>query len=141
MDFKLEGLSDFQRDLLDVAQTKLPRESFKIMRKIGSKARTKVAAHARSSVKKDTGLYHKRFKRGKAFKDADCQYVIRVINSAPHAHLIEYGHRQVTKKGDEVGFVTGKKVMEKGISKFDDTGEFENMLSKWLDDLLDSGDL
>lgn len=141
MSMELKGLSEFQRDLLEVAQNKLPRESLKVMRKIGSKARTKVAAHARGAVKKDTGMYHKRFKRGKAFKDADGQFVIRVINSAPHAHLIEYGHRQVTKSGDEVGFVPGKNVMSNGIAKFDGSGEFENMLSQWLDDLLDSGDL
>ncbi|MCI1593218.1 HK97 gp10 family phage protein [Heyndrickxia oleronia] len=141
MEFKMEGLTDFQRDLLEVAQKKLPKESFKIMRKIGSKARTQVAKDARIKVKKETGNYHKRFKRGKVFKDADNQIVVRVINNAPHAHLIEHGHRQVTNDGKEVGFTPGKKVMETGIKNFDNSGQYENMLSDWLDDLLDSGDL
>lgn len=141
MDMKIDGLTDFQKDLLEVAQRKLPKESFKIMRKIGSKARTQVARHARSKVKKQNNVYHKRFKRGKVFKDEDGQIVVRVINSAPHAHLIEHGHRQVTKDGREVGFTPGKKVMATGIQKFDNTGEFETMLSDWLDDLLDKGDL
>lgn len=140
MEMKIEGLTEFQKDLLDVAQRKLPKETFKVMRKIGTKARTQVAKHARSKVKKDTGTYHKRFKRGKVFKDADGQIVVRVINSAPHAHLIEHGHR-VVRGGDEVGFAPGKKVMEQGIKNFDNSGEFEKMLSDWLDDLLDSGDL
>ncbi|OMC81869.1 hypothetical protein BK128_21545 [Viridibacillus sp. FSL H7-0596] len=141
MSMEIEGLSEFQRDLLDVAQRRLPRETYKIMRKIGSKARTQVAKHARSKVKKDSGNYHKKFKRGRVFKDAEGQIVVRVINSAPHGHLIEYGHRQVTKDGHEIGFVPGKKVMEQGMGQFESSGTFDNMLSTWLDELLDSGDL
>ncbi|MEK5171815.1 HK97 gp10 family phage protein [Heyndrickxia sp. FSL W8-0496] len=141
MDFKMEGLTDFQKDLLEVAQKKLPKESYKIMRKIGSKARTDVSRLAKSAVKKDTGAYHKRFKRGKVFRDRENQIVVRIINSSPHAHLIENGHRQVTKDGKEVGFVPGKHVMEKGMKKFDNSGKFEDMLIDWLDDMLDSGGL
>lgn len=138
-DMKFEGLTDFQKDLLDVATNKLPRQTFKLMRKSGTAARKIVLKHARSKVKKDTGLYFKRFKRGKAFKDDEGKYVIRVYNSAPHAHLIEHGHRQVTKDGREVGFVPGKHVVAEGIQKFDD--EFEQRISDWLDELLESGDL
>lgn len=141
MSLEINGLTEFQRDLLDVAQNKLPKESLKVMRKIGSKARTKVARKARSTVKKKTGNYHKGFKRGKAFKDTDGKYVVRVINSQPHAHLIEYGHQQVTKDGRNVGFVAGKNVMANGIAEFDSSGTFEKELLSWLDDLLESGDL
>lgn len=141
MDFKIDGLTNFQKDLLEVAQEKLPKETFGIMRKIGSKARTHVAKEARSKVKKKAGTYHKKFKRGKVFKDNKGQIIVRVVNSSPHAHLIEHGHRNVTPGGREVGFTTGKKVMEQGIQNFDASGEFENMLSEWLDELLDSGKL
>lgn len=140
MTIQLSGLTEFQRDLLEVAQVRLPRETFKIMRKIGSKARTQIAKEARSKVKKDTGTYHKRFKRGKVFKDNDGNIVVRVINSSPHAHLIEHGHKLV-RGGSEVGFVTGKKVMDSGLANFDNSGEFGKMLSQWLDDLLESGNL
>ncbi|WP_078410284.1 HK97 gp10 family phage protein [Priestia abyssalis] len=135
------GLTEFQKDLLTMAQTKLPKESVKIMRKIGSKARTRVARKARSEVKKVTGNYHKRWKRGKVFKGQNGEWVVRVINSSPHAHLIEDGHRMVTHDGKEVGFVPGKKVLEKGMRDFDDSGQFEDMLSIWLDDMLESGKL
>lgn len=141
MSMEIEGLTEFQRDLLEVAQRRLPRESYSIMRKIGSKARTLVANKARSEVKKVTGTYHKRWKRGKVFKGDGGEFVVRVYNSSPHAHLIEDGHRQVTKDGREVGFVQGKKVLEKGIRDFDNSGQFEDMLSDWLDDLLRSGRL
>lgn len=140
MSMEFEGLTDFQRDLLEVAQVRLPRETYKIMRKIGSKANTQVKKEARSKVKKVTGTYHKRFKRGKAFKDADGQIVVRIINSSPHAHLIEHGHRLV-RGGVEVGFVPGKKVMESGMANFDSSGQFDKMLSDWLDEELDKGNL
>ncbi|MEK4247597.1 HK97 gp10 family phage protein [Psychrobacillus sp. FSL K6-2684] len=141
MEFELEGLTDFQNDLLEVAQRKLPKESFKIMRKVGSKARTVVAREARSKVKKKSGNYHKKFKRGKVFRDRDGDIIVRVINSSHHAHLIEDGHRMVTKSGDEVGFVPGKKVVEHGINNFNSSGQFEELISDWLDDLLDSSRL
>lgn len=138
---EINGLSEFQRDLLDIAQEKLPRESYKIMRKIGSKARVHVARKARSEVKKVSGNYHKRWKRGKVFKGDNGELVVRIINSSPHAHLIESGHRMVTHDGTEVGFVEGKHVLENGIMDFDNSGQFEEMLSQWLDDLLEGGKL
>lgn len=141
MGIEFEGLTEFQEDLLVLAQGKIPRESFKIMRKIGNRATTHVRRQARSLVNKKTGTYYKRIKRGRVFKDSQDQTVVRVINSAPHAHLIEYGHNMVTKKGRTVGYVPGKNVMEKGSQSFDASGEFEQMLSKWLDEMLESGNL
>ena len=137
MDFNLDGLTSLQEDLLEVAQKKLPRETFRIMGKIGGKATTYVRKEARSKVKKKTGNYHKKFKRGKVFKDKNGQIIVRVINSSNHAHLIEDGHRLV-KDDREIGFVPGKKVLDSGIKNFDDSGQYENMLSEWLDEMLDS---
>lgn len=140
---ELKGLTGFQKDLLEIAQRKLPRETNKIMRKIGSKARTHVARRARQEVKKVTGNYHKRWKRGKVFKGDHGEIVVRVFNSAPHAHLIEYGHEMVTKDGVKLEdkFVKGKKVLDKGMRDFDDSGVYDDMLSEWIDDLLKDGNL
>ena len=151
----IEGLSDLQRDLLDVANKKLPKESIKIMRKAGSKARTLDARKARQEVKKKTGKYHKKWKRGKVFKGIGGEMVVRVINSSPHAHLIEHGHRQVMNPpksegrgvipgkgiGEEVGLVPGKEVLDKGMRDFEASGQYENMLSNWLGELLKDGKL
>lgn len=138
---EVKGLTELQKDLLQVAQRDLPQETAKIMRKIGSKARTEVARSSRQKVNKVTGNYHKKFKRGKVFKGQNGETVVRVINSAPHAHLIEYGHRQVTKDGEEIGWVDGKFVLENGMKKFDDSGQFEEMLSDWIDTVLEDGKL
>lgn len=155
---ELEGLTDLQKDLLKIAQRDLPREIPKVMRKVGNKARTEVARYARSRVIDDTGLYNKKWKRGKVFKGRNRdETVVRVINSAPHAHLLEYGHRQVMNPhkgkgngrgvipgkgiGREVGFVLGFHNLEKGMKNFEASGKFDDTLSDWLDDLLKAGKL
>lgn len=134
---QMNGLTDFQRDLFDVATREVPNEAPKLMRKIGSKARTKVAKKGRSLVKKKSGTYHKKWKRGKVFVGYQGELVVRVINSAPHAHLIEDGHRMVDHEGNETGdFVPGKKVLDKGIREFESSGDVEKETVKWLDELL-----
>lgn len=130
------GLDEFQKDLLSLAQDKLPRETYKHMRKVGSKNAVQIRKVARAKVDKKTGMYHKRFKRGKVFRDDDGTYVVRVFNSSPHAHLIEYGHRLV-RGGQEVGFVPGKNVISEGSKNFDDSQQFEKMTAEWLDKMLD----
>lgn len=131
---EIHGLTEFQRDLMRTSR-KLPKQMPKIMRKIGSKARTHVAKKSRQLIKKDTGLYHKKWKRGKVFTN-NGEIVVRIYNSAPHAHLLEEGHRQVTKDGREVGFVRGKYPMKKGIQEFESSGMVDDMFSEWIDQML-----
>jgi hypothetical protein len=138
---ELNGLTEFQRNLLELSQRTLPRESYKIMRKIGSKARTQVAKKARQTIKKKTGRYHKKWKRGKVFKGHGGEYVVRVYNASKHAHLLEHGHRMVTEDGREIGFVQGKKPLEKGMREFESQDIATQMLSDWLDDLVRGGRL
>jgi hypothetical protein len=142
---EIKGLTEFQKELLEIAQDKLPRESFKVMRKLGSRARVYVAKRARQ-VNKVSGNYIGKgpkkygWKRSKAFYKFD-EYGVTVYNKAPHAHLVEHGHRMVTQDGKEAGFVKGQKVRENGMDDFEASGEVDEILSKWLDDLLESGKL
>lgn len=138
--FKFDGLDDFQKDILKMANQKIPKETSKMMRKVGNKARRTVVKKAKALVKKDTGYYQKKWKRGKVFKGDDGETIVRVINSAPHAHLIEDGHIQKVN-GVEVGFVKGKKPLAKGMAEFESSGEFEKMVADWLDETLRSGKL
>ena len=136
---RLEGITDLQRDLLRTAQ-QTPKNAKKIMNKIGSKATSKVRKKSKSLVKKKTGKFQKKWKKGKVFLDSDGKWVVRVINSAPHAHLIEDGH--VLKIGGQVkGFVPGKKVLEKGMQEFYSSGDITKIVSELLDDLLSSNRL
>ena len=79
---------------------------------------------------KKTGNYLKSIKRGKVYSYQGSQ-AIRVYSYAPHAHLIEEGHRMVTHDGREVGFVQGHHVFEVAAR------DFEPQFLMDLDDLLD----
>lgn len=59
---------------------------------------------------------------------------IRVYSYAPHAHLIEDGHRMVTHDGREVGFVKGHHVFEVAAEGFEP--EFYTDLDDMLDEEL-----
>lgn len=137
MSIQMNGLTQFQKDLFDVATKELPKEAPKLMRKIGNKAKSKVAKKARSLVKKKTGKYHKKWKRGKVFIGYRGELVVRVINSSPHAHLNEDGHWMVDHEGNKTGdFVHGKKPLDKGMREFESSGDVEKETVKWLDELL-----
>lgn len=138
---QITGLTDFQKDLLKTSKA-IPKELPKIMRKVGSKARTVVAKRARKDVKKITGNYHKSWKRGKVFIGNDGETVVRVYNASPHAHLIEDGHIVRNEpNGPEIGFAPGKRVLEKGMNEFDNSGLSGEMISDWLDELLEQNKL
>lgn len=136
MSLEFEGLTEFQNDLLEVAQVKLPREVNKMVGKAGNRLNTFAKKEARGAVDSVTGNYYKGFKRGKVFKMSDGTTVVRAINSAPHAHLLEYGHRLV-RGGREVGFVPGRLILDAARKKFDSSGEFEKIISQELDRMLD----
>ncbi|TCO69504.1 HK97 gp10 family phage protein [Marinisporobacter balticus] len=141
--FNLKELDSFQKKLLQKAQKEFPRETYQFLRKAGTKGRTCVARKARKLVKKDTGNYQKGWKRGKAYKRrGEGSYEVQIRNSAPHAHLIEYGHVQVSggkkgKGGKEVGYTHGKHVLEKGIKEFE--SQYFDMLENWLDEMMEKG--
>lgn len=132
---EFEGLSEFQKDLLEVAQIKLPRETNKMMKKAGARLTTHARREARSAVIDDTGTYYKRFKTGKVFKDSEGKIVVRTINSAPHAHLLEYGHK-IVRGGRTVGFAPGRLIMAAAAKNYDASGDFEKIISQELDRML-----
>lgn len=42
-----------------------------------------------------------------------------IINTADYSSYVNYGHRVVNRKGETVGFVKGKFILEKAVSKVD----------------------
>lgn len=86
------------------------------------------------------GSYLKGMKNGKiVYEWNDAEYNIRVYNSAPHAHLIEYGHRIVTHDGRDTGKRTrGFNILEKTGAEY--SGKFEQevetvLASKLIEEL------
>lgn len=82
------------------------------------------------------------FKRGKAYKhEASGSFAVRVYNSRPHAHLLEYGHVQLThektppKTGER--FVKGFHVLRNSSNAFEP--KFNADVEEFFDNLLDKG--
>lgn len=137
VDFNLRELTQFENKLLDLADKTMPREIKKFIRQEGTKLNKKTKTKAKSLVKKKTGNYHKSIKKGKVYKyRGNGGISIRVYSSAPHAHLIEKGHRIIVN-GQEKGFSQGKRVFEKSENEF--KSEFFKDTQNFIDDMLEKG--
>ena len=131
-----KGLDEFQRNL-DMLIKTFPNESKKLLRTVGNKAKNIVARKAKTLAGKKSGNYYKSIKRGKVFIDpASGQMLVRVYTSskiAPHAHLVENGHR-IVKDGVELGFVQGKRIFPKTRAEIE--SEWYELLDKEIYKLL-----
>jgi hypothetical protein len=136
-DFDISELDEFTKELLELAEEKMPNETKKFLQAEGNKLKRLTAKKAKQLVKKKSGNYLKGIRRGKVYKYQGDQTSIRVYNNAPHAHLIEHGHRQVTEDGKEVGFVKGYRVFEKAAKEFEQ--EYISDCEQFVDDLLEKG--
>ncbi len=126
--FDVTELDGFARNMQRSAQ-QFQRQQKAFMRKEGTKLKNKTLRRARTLGRK-TGNYLKFIKRGKVYQYNGAQ-AVRVYSTAPHAHLIEEGHRMVTHDGREVGFVPGHHVFEIAGT------EFEAQYLTDVDDFLD----
>ena len=92
--FDLHELDEFTRDLVDLAQKQFPKEAKQFIQKQGNEGRKRLRANTRAVTKKRTGNLCEGDPAGKATKYKG-NYQIRIMNTAPHAHLIEYGHSNI----------------------------------------------
>lgn len=132
-DARDEGLEDFQKNL-EFLVSDMPTEAKSVLRKVGTKARTIAARVGRKTIKKKTGNYNKSWKRGKVWQEEEGAYKIRIYNNAPHAHLLEDGHR-IVRNGQEVGFAKGFKVMDKANNEIEKV--WDELLETEIDKLMD----
>ena len=99
-----------------------PNETKKFMKKEAREFRNHVKKKARTAVKRRTGKYLKGFAAGKTvYSWSDSEYNIRVYNSSPHAHLIEFGHELVGHEPNKVriGRVKAYEVMNNAMEEWD----------------------
>ena len=64
------------------------------------------------------------------------QYV-EISATSPHFHLVERGHVQLNRKGEEIGFVKGEHMMADAIKEAND--EMPETIEKMVDELLKEG--
>ncbi len=133
--FDLRELTKYSKNLRKLGEKKMTKELKKHLRKEGTKLK-KVTKTEAKKVNKRTGNYHKSIKRGKIYKK-DGDIAIRVYSSAHHAHLIEEGHRQVTKDGREMGFVPGKHIFRDSQNEFSEVfvSDTETFMNELTDEL------
>ena len=133
--FDLSELASYGKDMRRIAEEN-PKKQRQFLQKEGNKLRSRTKAQARKLGKK-TGNYLKSIKRGKVY-DYRGDKAIRVYSYAPHAHLIENGHRMVTHDGREVGFVKGHHVFEVAAEDFEPVfyTDLDDFLSEEVDDKL-----
>lgn len=136
--FDFRELDDFAKELLELAQNTMPKETKVFLRNQGGELLKEAKKSGKQNVKTKTGNYQKAFKKGKVYL-YDENLSIRVYNNSPHAHLVEFGHIQTGHKPNkkESGFVTGKFVLKKAHDNF--VNKFTDNIEKFLDTALDKG--
>lgn len=109
----------------------LPDKEKKMLKEEGRKLRKKTKDGIKKAMLgRKTGKYRKSIKLGKVYKYHGV-HAVRVYSTAPHAHMIEKGHRMVTHDGHEVGYVTGYFIFQAAAKEF--TPELVEDLNQWLD--------
>ncbi|EDT74771.1 HK97 gp10 family phage protein [Clostridium butyricum] len=124
----------FEKNLLDLASTKMPKETKKFMKKQGNQLKTKVKKNA-NKTKKKSGKYRKSIKSGKVY-DYKGALAVRAYSTDPKAHLIEHGFRHFSH-GKETGFIEGQHIFEKSSKEFET--KFNDNCGKFIDEMLDKG--
>ena len=123
----------------------------KFLREQGNKLKRKTKAQARVvGIQTQTGNYMKGISRGKVWSDEKNANCVRVYSNAPHAHLIEDGHKQTVNPGKgkgngrgvrpgrgigrKVGTVDGREVFIKAEQAFEP--EFERASEDMIDEVI-----
>lgn len=139
--FDFSQLSDFAKDTINIAQNVYPRESKKFLKKQAEKVAEKLQANISTTTKKKTGRLSRAAAPGKPyiFKGGDEMALsIRGYlknrpktepeNSAPHAHLLDFGHNIIprgkkgksnTSGGPILGKVKGREFIKKTQNEFE----------------------
>lgn len=94
-------MKDLDNYVLKIANN-MEDDTKKVLKRLGKGLRKSIKQVARASVGsvKRNGAkksYHNRFKVSKPFKLNNGDYTVSVVNTSPHAHLLEYGHRIVRR--------------------------------------------
>lgn len=129
-DFTIKGLDGLNADILEAAK-KYPKEVEKHLKKTGDVLKKKAIEKTT-----DSGTDHKR-KLSKSWKSEiegmtidSLEYQLR--NKAPHYHLVERGHKLVTRKGRTIGFVQGRHFFEKACDEFNASDEVGQEMERFI---------
>jgi hypothetical protein len=132
--FDTTQLDKFTKDLINLANQKLPKESKKFLKKEANKLnKVNKSVFNSKNIGEDTGNLKKSFKSGKVYK-YNGDLAARAYNSSPHAHLIDQGWTHKSPDGTEK-WIDGKHFMEDAQKIFE--GEFYGDIEDWIDKMLE----
>ena len=90
--FNSKDLEELAQNMYRTAEKLYPKEVKRFLQKEGNKGAGILRKKTRAATKKKTGNLIRGIKRGSVYQYKG-SYQVRVKNNAPHAHLIEYGHK------------------------------------------------
>ena len=126
-DFKIEGLEEFQEKLKTI-EKKAPD---RIIDKLDDEGK-KLRKEARANTPKVTGKLRKGYKLLPVEK-IQGGYQKGMTNTCGYFHLVERGHRRVSRSGKELGWTEGLFMLEKTVKEQEEPIMEE--LQDWLDEL------
>mgnify|MGYP001002058484 FL=1 len=127
-DVKIEGVEEFQ-EKLKLIEKKAPD---RILDKLDEEGK-KLRKQAMNNTKKGkTGNLRKGYKLLPVEKIKG-GYQKGMTNTAPHFHLVEKGHRKVSKSGKELGWTEGKFYLDRTVKEMEEP--ITEDLKDWLDEL------
>lgn len=126
-DFKVEGLEEFQEKLKTI-EKKAPDRILDKLDEVGKNLRNQV----KENTPKKTGKLRKGYKLTEVEK-IQGGYQKGLYNNHPTFHLVEKGHRKVSRSGKELGWTEGKFMLEKTVKEQEEPIMKE--LQEWLDEL------
>lgn len=126
----MDSFKDFEKDLVNLAKT-VKEGSKSFLKKQGKKLQKETVKIAKLKTKEHTGKYIKSIKNGKIY-DFKGNISTRVYSVSPHAHLIEYGHKIVTRSGKVKGYKKGEYVFETAQKNFQK--EFEENMESFINE-------
>lgn len=145
--FEYGELSEFKQDLIKQVRTLFPKETDKFLRQEAAKISKVQKKLAKSQVgttgKNGNKSYHKKFKVGKIYNYLGDKS-IRAYNGSPVGHLIEYGHKNIPRKGKNKpqkagssGFTPGKYILKQSENIFKDDfyKDCDNFLGEYFDNI------
>ncbi len=124
---EIKGLDELQKAIKEVTR-KAPDRIEKKINEIGEEVRDE----AKENTPVKTGNLKKGFTAGKTINYGTV-WKKEIYNDAPHAHLVEDGHRLISHKGEFWGWVHGSHMLEKTVAK--KNKEIEPELQMWLMEL------
>lgn len=127
---KLQGLEEF-REKLKAVERKAPD---RIHEKLDAEGRALLKAVRDNTPVGPKGNLRKGYRLAPVEK-IQGGYQKGLYTRAPHFHLVEKGHRKVTKSGKEIGWTPGVFMLERTMNEREE--QTVESLRTWLDELFE----